>query len=81
VSNSRELDNSGRYEIVVRGRLDPVWQDWFDGFSFEARPGDETRLCGRVADQAALHGLLNKIRDLGLPLLSVLRLPGEDLKD
>lgn len=74
MSYSREFDRPGRYEIVVKGGVDPIWKDWFDGFALEARPDNETRLCGPVADQAALHGLLNKVRDLGLPLVSVRRL-------
>jgi len=71
MSTSREFDNPARYEIVLKGKLDPIWLDWFDGFRIEPCPKDETVLCGQVADQAALHGLLSKIRDLGLPLLSV----------
>jgi hypothetical protein len=73
MGNGREFDKPGRYQIVVKGNLEPVWSDWFDGFSIEASPGDETLLLGLVADQAALHGLLSKIRDLGLPLVSVNR--------
>ncbi len=71
MSASREFDKPGIYEIVVKGALESIWLDWFDGFSIEASVDDKTMLRGQVADQAALHGLLSKIRDLGLPLLSV----------
>jgi hypothetical protein len=64
----------------VKGALDMKWSDWFDGFIITPQADDETLLTGRVVDQAALHGLLNKIRDLGLPLLSVKRVePKEDV--
>ena len=60
-----------RYEIRLKGHLDSRWAAWFDGLSI-ARGGDGTTIIhGPVADQAALHGLLQKIRDLGLPLISV----------
>jgi len=61
------------YEIHVRGRLGPEWSAWFDGLTISQQPGGETVLTGPVADQAALHGILIKIRNLGLPLLSVHR--------
>ncbi len=60
----------------MKGILDEKWSDWFDGFTI-APQGDETLLIGPVADQAALHGLLAKIRDLGLPLLSIKRVERE----
>jgi hypothetical protein len=59
------------YRIRVQGILEDRWSDWFDGFEVAPQAGGETLLTGPVADQAALHGLLAKIRDLGLPLLSV----------
>jgi len=58
------------YEIRVRGLLDESWSDWLDGLTIEQAHGD-TVLTGPIRDQCALHGLLVKIRDLGLPLLSV----------
>ena len=67
------LDKPGIYHIRVQGELDAHWSDWFDGLAITPQAGGETQLSGRVADQAALHGLLAKIRDLGLPLLSVRR--------
>jgi hypothetical protein len=59
------------YEIRLDGRLDERWASWFDGMTVEAEPGGVTVLRGQVADQAALHGLLARLRDLGLPLISV----------
>ena len=59
------------YEIKISGHLDPKWTDWFNGFRIVPQANDETLLSGAVEDQAALHGLLAKIRDLGLTLLSV----------
>jgi hypothetical protein len=60
-----------RYEIRLRGRLDPRWTAWFDGMTVTTADDGTTALRGPVTDQAALHGLLQKVRDLGLPLLSV----------
>ena len=62
-----------RYEIRVRGVLDPRWSSWFEGMQLTCDRPDETTIAGPVADQAALHGLLAKVRDLALPLLSVRR--------
>jgi hypothetical protein len=59
------------YRITVQGQLDPKWSDWFDGFTVASQGEEETVLVGQALDQAALHGLLAKIRDLGLPLLCV----------
>ena len=61
------------YEICVHGRLGPEWSDWFDGLTISHQANGESVLTGPVPDQAALHGILVKIRDLGLPLLSVRR--------
>ena len=58
------------YCIRVRGRLGPEWSDWLEGLAVDAEEG-ETRLSGPLADQAALHGILAKLRDLGLPLISI----------
>ena len=74
MANGREFDRESIYQIRVKGKLDPQWSDWFDGLMITPQEGDETLLAGPVADQAALHGLLAKIRDLGLPLLLVERL-------
>ena len=62
-----------RYEIRVRGHLDGDWSAWFDGLTITRLLGGETRLAGDLADEAALHGVLARVRDLGLPLLAVRR--------
>ena len=61
----------GRYEIRLKGRLDARWATWFDGLSLSHESDGTTVLSGPVIDQAVLHGLLSKVRDLGLPLISV----------
>jgi hypothetical protein len=63
-----------RYEIRIRGRLASRWATWFDGMALTAGADGTTVLEGPVADQAALHGLLHKVRDIGLPLISVTQL-------
>jgi hypothetical protein len=67
---------AGRYEIRLQGRLDARWATWFDELSLTTDDGT-TVLRGQVADQAALHGLLLKVRDLGLPLISVIHVDPE----
>jgi hypothetical protein len=62
-----------QYEVRVAGVLDTRWAAWFDGLAI-TRQGDETVICGLLPDQSALHGLLTKVRDLGLCLISVRRL-------
>jgi hypothetical protein len=59
------------YRICVSGHLDDRWSEWFGGMSLQRRDDGTTVLVGPVVDQAALHGLITRIRDLGLPLLSV----------
>jgi hypothetical protein len=61
------------YRIRVRGHLDRTWSEWFDGLTITNEENGEAVLAGRIADQAALHGILAKIRDLGLPLLALRR--------
>jgi hypothetical protein len=63
------------YEIRVAGHLSSQWADWFEGLTISLEETGNTLLSGPVADQAALHGLLKKVRDLGLPLLSVNQVP------
>ena len=60
-----------RYEIRVKGHLDDRWAEWFEGLTITLEEDGDTLLTGPVIDQAALHGLLKKVRDLGLPLVSV----------
>ena len=61
------------YEIRIKGHLDPHWSDWFAGLKLTYPEEDETLLSGPIPDQAALHGLLERIRDLNLTLISVTR--------
>ena len=61
------------YEIKVKGHLDQRWSHWFAGLTLQHLAGDETQLAGPLADQAALHGLLERIRDLNLTLITVTR--------
>jgi hypothetical protein len=61
------------YQITVKGHLNPNWADWFDGLTITPLPNGTTAISGPVVDQAALHGVLRKVRDLGVPLLSVTR--------
>jgi hypothetical protein len=77
MTNGRKFDVPAVYQIRVKGNLEQKWSDWFDGFAIEPQPNDETLLVGSVADQAALHGILAKIANLGLPLLSLQRQQGE----
>jgi len=60
-----------RYLFRVRGHLDPQWSDWLDGLSIEHDGDGTSRLTGDVRDQAALHGLITRIRDLGVDLIAV----------
>jgi hypothetical protein len=68
-----------RVEIQIQGRLDMSWVDWLDGFSLSYAGRNETVLAGQVTDQAALYGLIAKLRDLGVKLLSVKY--GEQIKE
>lgn len=74
---NRSIDDyemSGLYEIRLKGHLEDRWTDWFEGLSFTRESDGTTILAGLVADQAALHGFLRKVRDLGLPLISVIQI-------
>jgi hypothetical protein len=73
MTDGREFDKPAVYRIRVLGNLDKKWVDWFDGLKITVHARDETSLTGLVSDQAALHGLLIKIRDLDLPILLVKR--------
>jgi hypothetical protein len=68
---TRRPHDPTEYEIRLTGHLDPRWASWFDGMSVTPDRDGTTVLSGPVADQAALHGLLRRVRDLGLPLVSV----------
>lgn len=69
-----KLDRPMVYQIRVKGHLGPQWTDWFGGLAVTLEEGGDTILTGPVVDQAALHGLLRKVRDLGLQLISVTRI-------
>jgi hypothetical protein len=65
------------YQFVIKGHLDSEWSEWFDGLTITRVDNGETILSGPIVDQTALHGVLIKIRDLGLPLLSLARIEPE----
>ena len=71
ISTAKE---AGRYEIRLKGHLDNRWAIWFDGMTLTTNSEGTTTLDGIVVDQSALHGLLQKVRDAGLPLVSVARI-------
>jgi hypothetical protein len=66
-----------QYEIVVDGHLGARWEAWFDGFVIARAADGTTVLRGHVVDQAALHGLLQKLRDVGIPLISLTQVPSD----
>jgi hypothetical protein len=70
-ASTDQHDDSNRYEIRLQGHLAARWSAWFDGLTVTNKPDGTTVISGPVADQAALHGLLQKARDVGMPLLSV----------
>jgi hypothetical protein len=70
-NTSGPFDESEFYEIRLKGQLDNRWTDRFEGLTITLEEDGNTLLTGRVVDQAALHGLLKKVRDLGIPLISV----------
>ena len=75
MANERNLNTDPRqptiYQIRIQGHLGSEWTDWFGGLSITLSDNGDTLLTGPVLDQAALHGLLRKVRDLGMPLISV----------
>ena len=66
-------DESTVYQIRIKGHLDAGWEEWFGGVTLTLEVNGDTLLTGPLVDQAALHGLLKKVRDLGMPLVSVNR--------
>ena len=70
---ANKLDEPMVYQLRIEGHLGPKWTDWFGDVSITLEDNGETLLTGPVVDQAALHGLLRKIRDLGMPLISAIR--------
>ena len=78
-ASNEDYHEPGLYEIRIKGHLDNWWADWFEGLTITALDNGETLLTGLVVDQAALHSLLRKVRDLAMPLISVTRVrPGQD---
>ena len=71
VDADADADQPTVYEIRLKGQLDDQWTDWFGGLVITLQRNGDTLLSGPVVDQAALHGLLRKVRDLGIPLLSI----------
>lgn len=69
------VTTDSQYEIRLKGHLGPRWSAWFDGMSVTNAEDGTTVIRGTVADQSALHGLLQKLRDVGIPLLSLEQLP------
>ena len=82
---SNELDQKADasqalvYRIRIKGHLSHDWSDWFGGLTITLEDNGETLITGSVVDQSALHGLLRKIRDLGLPLVSVIHVEAEQI--
>ena len=70
---AKDFSEPALYKIRISGHLSERWASWFEGLTITLEENGETLLAGPVVDQAALHGLLKKVRDLGMPLLSVTR--------
>ena len=81
MSGTRHGQHGDWYEIRIQGRLDDRWASWLDDLDLSHTADGTTVLRGPVVDQAALHGLLNKLRDLGLPLLSITQADPGDPSD
>lgn len=75
---STDAKGPGHYEIRITGHLDKRWSEQLEGLTFEHESNGTTNLSGALTDQAALHGVLNRIRDLGIPIISVQRLGPTD---
>ena len=71
MTTDRAYDMPGIYEIVIRGKLDTHWSRWFAGLQIIPQPDGNTLLTGPIADQAALYGVISRMRDLGMVLISV----------
>ena len=71
VNSDADSGHHMAYQIRIKGHLGGQWSGWFEGLAITLDPNGDTLLTGEVVDQAALHGLLRKVRDLGMPLVSV----------
>ena len=71
INQKTNPDQRAIYQIRIRGLLGSQWTDWFEGLTITVEENGHTLLTGQVVDQAALYGLLRKVRDLGMPLISV----------
>ena len=78
MANGRQFDQPRKYQIKVKGGFDETWSDWFDALTV-VQERDVTLITGLVRDQAALHGLMARIRDLGLPILLVEQLQDKEV--
>jgi hypothetical protein len=78
-ASTEDQDTPGWYQIRLKGHLDIRWADWFDGLTLTC-DDNTTLLTGPVVDQAALHGVLRRVRDLGLPLVSVMQVDSKQAK-
>jgi hypothetical protein len=76
MSSDTGPDQPTTYQVRIKGHLGPEWADWFGGLAITLENNGDTLLTGLVVDQAALHGLLRRVRDLGMPLVSVSRMKG-----
>lgn len=74
LNSKTDADESAVYQIRITGHLNSEWADWFGGLTITLEDNGDTVLTGPVVDQAALHGLLRRVRDLGTPLISVARI-------
>ena len=69
------------YQIRIQGQIDESWSDWLDGLAIMPQAGDETLLIGSIADQAALHGILDRLYALNLPILSVVQVRNDQERE
>ena len=74
MSDEQQKNTSGIYEIKIQGHLDTKWSEWFYGMTITHEGDGTTSLCGRLTDQIVLHSVLDRIRDMNLPLLSVMQI-------
>lgn len=80
-TNTQRQAQAELYEIRLKGHLDRRWADWFAGMTITLEANGDTLLTGPIIDQAALHGLLKKVRDSGIPLRSLICLEQDQAKD